>query len=117
MFLNMMIMNFIHIYIIFIRQKQGTDNEDEYNKVWNHHQKVNPHHWPYWILQKDSGEQIVLDMDEKYIIEMLCDWSSFKFKNPESMATKWYSDNKDKMILSDNTREIIEHYLSVFPEL
>ena len=101
----------------FYPSNTGKDNEDAYDKAWNHHQKCNPHHWQYWILQKDSGEQKILDMPENYVIEMLCDWSSFKYKNPESTANRWYNDNKDKMLLSDNTKKIIEKYLSLAPEL
>lgn len=86
-------------------------DEDEFNIAWNHHQKVNPHHWQYWILLKDSGKQIVLDMPIEYILEMICDWQSFVYKDPESTANKWYSDNKDKMQLSDNTTKILKKYL------
>ena len=90
------------------------DNEEKYDMAWNHHQKSNPHHWQYWILQKDSGEQKILNMPENYVIEMLCDWSSFKYKNPKSTAYKWYNDNKDKMMLSDNTRKLVEKYIEFF---
>ena len=101
----------------FYPSQAGADDEMEYDKAWNHHQKSNPHHWQYWILQKDSGEQKILDMPENYIIEMLCDWSSFQYKNPESTANKWYNDNKDKMLLSENTKMIIEKYLSLISTL
>ena len=101
----------------FYPSQAGQDNEIAYDRAWNHHQKHNPHHWQYWILQKDSGKQVILDMPEIYVIEMLCDWSSFQYKNPESTANKWYADNKDKMILSETTRNIIEKYLFICPNL
>lgn len=101
----------------FYPSQAGQDNKIAYDRAWNHHQKHNPHHWQYWILQKDSGEQVLLDMPENYVIEMLCDWSSFQYKNPESTATKWYNDNKDKMLLSENTRSLIEKYLKLIPTL
>ena len=46
---------------------------------------------------------------------MLCDWHSFSYKNSESTANKWYNDNKDKMLLSDNTKKIIENILKLKP--
>ena len=96
----------------------GANDEVSYVRAWNHHQKHNPLHWLYWILQKDSGSQKILDMPEEYIIEMLCDWSSFQYvTDSESTANNWYSKNKDVMILSDNTKAIVEKYLKAFPSL
>ena len=98
----------------FYPSNAGADNEDDYDKAWNHHQKHNPHHWQYWILQKDSGEQKILDMPENYVIEMLCDWMSFSIKNPESTAYKWWNDNQNKMVLSSGTKELINKYIEYF---
>lgn len=101
----------------FYPSEAGKDTKEFYDAAWNHHQKSNKHHWQYWIIIKDGGEQYPLDMPLHYIIEMLCDWSSFKYKNPESTANKWYDDNKDKMILSDNTRKTVEELLNKFTNL
>ena len=101
----------------FYPSKAGADNEALYDEAWNHHQKCNDHHWQYWILQKDSGEQKILDMPLNCIIEMLCDWSSFKYNNPKSTAKNWYDNNKDKMLLSDNTKNKIEELLEMLPQL
>lgn len=94
----------------------GADSEEAYDRAWNHHQKSNPHHWQYWILQKDSGEQKVLDMPENYVIEMLCDWMSFSLKNPESTAYKWWTDNQDKMLMSEGTKNLVNKYIEYFKE-
>lgn len=93
--------------------------QDEYafDLAWLHHQQVNPHHWQYWCLIRDGGEIVPMDMEFEYIIEMLCDWSSFKYKKPDSTANNWYSQNKDKMKLSENTREVVEEILAACPEL
>lgn len=101
----------------FYPNKAGADNKELYDKAWNKHQKTNQHHWQYWILIRDEGIQELLDMDDIYVIEMLCDWSSFKYKNPQSTAKNWYENNKDKMILSNGTKEKIEYYLSLCTEL
>ena len=89
-------------------------NQEEYDYAWLHHQHNNPHHWQHWVLREDEGKLKTLDIPDIYIIEMLCDWSSFRYKNPESTANKWYNDNKDKMQLSQNTIQKIEKYLKLF---
>ena len=58
-----------------------------------------------------------MDMPFEYVCEMLCDWSSFHYVNPESTANNWYNKNKKNMILSDETRELVELLLSIAPEL
>lgn len=100
----------------FCPDENHPKDEDTFDSAWLHHQHNNPHYWQYWILQRDSGDQVALDMPEKYVIEMLCDWSFFRYKNPESTTNKWYNDNKDKMILSKNTIKLIEKYIDLLKE-
>lgn len=85
---------------------------EAFNHAWNHHQKHNPHHWQYWCLINDvDNPQIqALDMPLCYIIELLCDWQSAG-KHYGNSAYEWYEKQKDRMILSDKTREIIEKYI------
>ncbi len=67
-----------------------------YDRAWNHHQKSNPHHWQYWLLQKDSGELRILEMPERKIIEMLCDWHGAGLAITDRNNTqKWYLENQD----------------------
>jgi hypothetical protein len=87
-----------------------------FNYAWLHHITVNKHHWNHWILIEDTGKPKALDMPLNYIIEMLCDWQSFSAKNPDSTAYNWYKKNKDKMIISDKTRNIIEKYILFLEE-
>lgn len=97
----------------FYPTEENPDNEEEFDMAWLHHQKVNPHHWQYWVLIRDKGSAIVpMDMPLEYVIEMLCDWHSFSYKNPESTAYKWYQDNKNQMILSKNTKDLIDKYIA-----
>lgn len=84
---------------------------NKFNKAWLHHIHYNPHHWQHWVLINDDSENgtIALDMPYRYIIEMICDWLSFSFKIEDfNEFFKWYDDHKDYMILSDNTRDIVE---------
>lgn len=83
--------------------------EIEFDKAWLHHQKNNKHHWQYWILQKDSGEQTLLEMPDKYKKEMLADWiGAGKSINGTNEVKKWYWLNKDKMTLNPFTRSWIQ---------
>lgn len=88
---------------------------EEFNQAWLHHQNTNPHHWQYWCLINDVDEPQVqaLDMPFKYIVEMLCDWQSAG-NHYGNTAYDWYEKQKDKMILSENTRKMVEKYIEYF---
>ena len=90
-----------------------------FNKAWLHHIHNNPHHWQHWILVNDDpleGE-IVLDMPDEYIIEMLCDWLSFSFKNENlNEFFDWYVKRAEYMKLSDKTRVKVEGILEKIKE-
>lgn len=97
------------------------DNESynisrDFDIAWNIHQKNNPHHWQYWVLIRDSGDIIPLDMPIEYVAEMLCDWHSFSVKDPQSTACSWYGLNKEKMLLSNGTKVLIDLLLPYFNE-
>lgn len=101
----------------FYPENQNDKDEYDFNRAWWTHQRRNPHHWQYWCLIEDAAHIIPLDMPMESICEMLCDWSSFQYVVPGSTANKWYKDNKYKMILSDNTRKIVEDILNNCPNL
>ena len=86
----------------------------EYDKAWLHHQQHNSHHWQNHVLIKDSGVTLPLDMNFNDICEMLCDWHSFSYVNSDSTAYNWYQNNKDKMLLSSNTCQILESMIDIF---
>lgn len=96
----------------FYDPENNSRSSEEFNYAWNHHQKSNPHHWQYWCLINDVDEPQVqaLDMPFEYIIEMLCDWQSAGMHYGNT-AYDWYQKQKDKMILSENTRRIVEKYI------
>ena len=84
-----------------------------FDYAWLHHQKKNPHHWQYWVLLKDGGEIVPLDMPLVYILEMIADWWSFSWKNGNLMEIfGWYNEHRDKMRLSLSTRIQVELILS-----
>lgn len=84
---------------------------DSYQYAWNHHQKNNPHHWQYWVLVKDEGTLVPLDMPISYVLHMLCDWDSFSYVSSSRTTKQWYDENKSNMTLSKNTKALVEKYL------
>lgn len=93
--------------------------KDAFNYAWLHHIHNNPHHWQYWVLINDDPKDgtIALDIPYKYVIEMICDWWSFSWREGNLYEIfDWYEDHKNHMILSDNTRELVEEILSQIKE-
>src|SRR5690606_9383025 len=60
----------------------GESHDHETTKYWNKifylawlkHKNRNPHHWQWWVLPKDDGSVIQLEMPHRYRLEMICDW-------------------------------------------
>ena len=96
----------------FYDKENHPRSSEAFNHAWKHHQNHNPHHWNYWVLINDVDEPQVqaLDMPFEYVIEMLCDWQSAG-NHYGNTAYDWYNKNGNRMILSDNTRKIIEKYI------
>ena len=97
--------------------KVTEDIEEDFNKAWLHHIHENKHHWNHWVIVEDGGKLKPLDMPKEYIIEMVCDHFSFAFtKNNPKELFDWYDKNKNKMILSSNTRKEYENILNKIKE-
>ena len=100
----------------FYIDEENMKNQLAFDYAWLIHQHKNPHHHQHWVLIRDEGEKEPLDMPEHYVIEMLCDWSSFSKKDPSSTAFKWWNDNQDNMVLSEKTKKLIELYIQYLKE-
>ena len=84
-------------------------SKEDFDIAWLHHQKVNPHHWQYWILINDEDGIECMDMPMMYIIEMICDWWSFSWsKGNLYEILDWYKQHKGSIMLSDTTRDRVE---------
>ena len=56
---------------------------------------------------------IALEMPMEYVVEMICDWWSFSWEIGNLYEIfSWYENNKDHIVLHDNTRWEVEHILS-----
>lgn len=86
-----------------------------FNSAWLHHQHYGPHHWQHWVLREDSGNTIALEMPEKFVREMVADWAGAgRAITGKIEIGTWYSNNREKMVLHPNTRQLVEIYLSGF---
>ena len=91
--------------------KKTAEVERAFNYAWLHHIHANPHHWQYWVLKHDDEPEEALDMPEKYVYEMICDWWSFSHKIGKlNEIFSWYEKHKD-MVLSKATRKLVESIL------
>lgn len=92
----------------FYTPSQGTS---EFNYAWLKHQHRNPHHWQYWVLQEDGGNKFPMEMPVKYIKEMVADWKGAGRAQGFNDTLSWYVTNRDKMILGNETRTLVEWML------
>lgn len=99
----------------FYGKDQSFEVKQAFNKAWLTHIHRNQHHWQYWILVNDDPKEgeTLIDMQYNYIIEMICDWWSFCFKdNQLDGIFNWYNIHKQYIKFSDNTRRQVEYILS-----
>lgn len=87
---------------------------DYFNKAWLHHIHHNPHHWQHWVLINDDPKlgETCIEMPYQYVMEMICDWWTFGWKNSNLYEIfRWYEDHKDHIKLHPNTRKLVESIL------
>ena len=97
-----------------------TDTGDvAFDFAWLLHQKRNRHHWQWWILPEDDGGVKIMEMQEVYRTEMLCDWigagkaqGHFSPKDDYLQETRnWWNANNHKMQLHPKIREYFNNLL------
>ena len=87
-----------------------------FDSAWNHHQKIQPHHWQYWLLRYDNGETYSLPMPDKYIREMVADWKGAgRAITGKDDVLEWYEKHQDNMALHPETRSKVETLLGYTP--
>ncbi len=92
-------------------------NTEEFKVSWNNHQKLNKHHWQYWVLIQENDEIIPLEMPMKYIREMLADWlavgKSYNNKWPYIKDWEWLEFHLSLMKLHPETIRKINYILRI----
>ena len=85
-----------------------------FNKAWLFHIHRNPHHWQHWVLLHDEPDEPTecIEMPHNYVIEMICDWWAFSWKDDDRFEIfDWYKEHKNNIMLHKNTRKLVEHIL------
>lgn len=84
-----------------------------FNRAWLAHQHRSPHHWQHWVLRNDDGTTVALPMPHHYVLEMLCDWEGAgrAITGQSGGTPAWYAKNRDKMLLHEQTRIIVDALL------
>jgi len=108
-------------YVHTFYKKDGSSQYNETKEfaiAWNSHQKRNKHHWQYWLLTWDRGEEVPLYMPTKYANEMLADWMGAGLAiTGKDNTYEWYQKNKINIKLHKYTRNYIEATLVEGKEL
>lgn len=92
-----------------VKNPDGPSEEvkNEFNYAWLNHIHQNPHHWQYWVLVNDDKElgSKALEIPDRYILEMICDWWSFSFAKGDLYELfHWWNDHSDYILLGEKTR-------------
>lgn len=101
-------------YANYFYGEQTPEVNDLFDKGWLSHIHHNPHHWQHWLLQNDDPKigLKILDMPYVFIIECICDWWSFSWKqNSLYEIFNWYDKHKDGILFSDKTRKTVVNIL------
>jgi hypothetical protein len=96
--------------------KPAQTGDDWFDLAWLKHQHRNPHHWQYWLLRKDNGSLLPLEMPTNIVWEMVCDWrgaGKAQGKTGPNECRDWYLANRHKMQLHESTRSLVERILEV----
>jgi hypothetical protein len=96
----------------FFDKKNDYLTNEAFKFGWHHHYTNNPHHWEFWLYY-DNGKITPLQMPDKYVIEMYCDWVGAGLAiNGKRDVKDWYNQNKDRILLHPITRIRIEGLLN-----
>ncbi len=77
--------------------------------AWLKHIHANKHHWQYWTQPTAEIGIHCHEIPFKYIEEMVCDFKgASQAQGHKGKVKAWYQENKNKMVLHENTREILD---------
>jgi hypothetical protein len=83
----------------------------EYKLAHLKHCHRNPHQYQYW-LEVYHGNLIPMPMPEKYIREMIADWTSSAIVyHQQNNTIPWYEKYKDTLLLHEETTKTLEKIL------
>lgn len=80
----------------------------------DHHQFKNPHHWQHWLTDEHTngtGEAYALPMPERFVREMVADWTGAGRAQGYPDTVAWYQKNKHEIVVHPDTQRSIERLL------
>lgn len=89
-----------------------------FRAAWLHHIHSNPHHPEYWNMVTGKEKNKILDMPSEHIVEMICDWQSFAYKE-DATGDAYDYFNKDNVrqekcnLMTETTIKRVEAALNV----
>ena len=93
--------------------KENAKAHSQFDVAWLLHQHRNRHHWQYWVLQNDTDGTYPLPMPTVYVYEMVADWmGAGRAITGKWECGAWYAKNKEKMVLHNETRLLVEQLLA-----
>lgn len=93
--------------------KDNDQSDKDFDLAWLNHQKMNKHHWQWWLVPMDKGLTRPLEMPKKYVDEMICDWEGAgKAQKVKGTIQEWYKKYKNKMQLHPETAILVEKILA-----
>lgn len=97
-------------------RRHGSGTE-EFDAAWCRHQKRNLHHPQAWMLVKDYGTVVPLEMPERYVREMVADWlgaGAAKGGHGIDIAdtVRWWERRERGRLMHPATRALVETVLN-----
>lgn len=87
---------------------------EAFEVAWLKHLHRNPHHWNYYVYHTDRGKTLVLEMPERYRIEMVADWrGAGRAINGKDDTQAWYLERRNGILLAPETRAWVEGVLDI----
>lgn len=87
--------------------------DPKYKLAWLHHIHNNPHHPEHWAYY-DDGKLVILDMEDIYIIEMLCDWEAMSVYFGTKTIDYYHDHGLKDHPFSERTKRKLKEYFSHF---
>lgn len=85
-----------------INDEEREENRDAFELAWKHHYASNSHHPEHWI--DAYGDPINMSVAD--VIEMICDWESFKYIDKGS-AKEWWEKRGNSIVITGSTRDLV----------
>lgn len=87
------------------------DGRAEFDAAWLWHQRVERHHWQWYVLMEDSGKEHCLKMPHKYLLEMVADWRGANRAYGDTPLKVWYMKTAHARKLHPATQRLVEGFI------